>query len=110
MKQIEFSVKSKPELKFRTGKISAVELLALQTQIDFENMKQTTTIFNFILEHTEVQIGGQWVNVKEKNLEVYYPVGIEDDIIVLQEIIFYFLTNILKPIFMKSNESSHQQQ
>lgn len=110
MKQIEFTIKSKPNLKFRNSTLKATELLALQTQISFDNINQTETLFNYILEHVEVEIAGTWCKLKEKNREIYYPIGIENEIQALNEIIIYFLNDILKPIFTKSNESSQKQQ
>lgn len=109
MKQTEFQIKARPNLKFRVGKIGAVEMLALQTQIDFKSLVQTETVFNFIFEHIEVEIAGKWIPVKEKNREVYYPVDLEEDMNALHELLFYFLNNVVKPLFVKSNESSQNQ-
>ena len=51
----EFTIKSRPELVFRTKKISPVDLLALTTTIDFENFTKTKETYNFALEHIEVK-------------------------------------------------------
>lgn len=96
-----FKIQARDE-EFRIGKISPVEILALQTQIDFNSLEQTTTTFDFILEHIEVNLVGQWVKVKNKNL--YMPVDIENDLQALQQLVVYFLTDYLAPLFKKSNE------
>lgn len=100
----EFTIKQRPKDKFRVGKISPIELLALQTQFNFENMTQSQTVMTFILEHTEVEICGQWFKVKEVGKESYLPDNISDDLFALQEIITYFLNEVFKPAFMKSGE------
>lgn len=88
--------------EFRIARISPVELLALQMQIDFSNLNMTVTLFNYILEHIEVKISDSWVKVKDD--EVYMPVNIESNIKALQDLVFYFLNEYMKPIFMNSNE------
>lgn len=101
MEQQNFKIKSRNE-EFRIAKISPVELLALQTQIDFNSLNQTTTTFNFILEHIEVKLVDQWIKVKNNN--IYMPVDLEQDLMALQELVLYFLSDYLAPLFKKSNE------
>ena len=110
IKQTEFKIKSRPELEFRVGKISAIDMLALQIQTNFEDMKQTKEVFTFILEHIEVKLLEKWVNVKVQGREIYMPENLEEDLRALQELYTYFLVNILKPLFVKSEESSQKQQ
>lgn len=100
----EFTIESKKTHKFRIAKISPVELLALQMQIDFSNLQLTVTLFSYILEHIEVEISKQWVPVKEKNRDVYMPVDLENDFLSLRELVFYFLNSYMKPLFTNSNE------
>lgn len=84
MKENEtFNIEGRKEL-FRVGKISTVEILAIQTQINFNSLSQTETLFNFILEHIEVSLNNMWVNLKEKGREVYMPLDIQNDYIALQ--------------------------
>ena len=98
----EFTIKSKPEFQYRFKDISPVKMLAMQTSIDFDNMDKMEKLYSFILENTEVNIAGTWTQVKEKNRDVYYPVGFEKEVNVMFEICMTFLNEVLKPVFMKS--------
>lgn len=104
MKENEtFNIEGRKEL-FRVGKISTVEILAIQTQINFNSLSQTETLFNFILEHIEVSLNNMWVTLKEKGREVYMPLDIQDDYIALQQLCIYFIKDYLQPLFRKSEE------
>lgn len=104
MKENEtFNIEGRKEL-FRVGKISTVEILAIQTQINFNSLSQTETLFNFILEHIEVSLNNMWVTLKEKGREVYMPVDIQNDYIALQQLCIYFIKDYLQPLFRKSEE------
>lgn len=98
----EFTINSLKEYTFRVSKISPVTFLALQTQIDFSDLKATETLFNFILEHIEVNINDRWFKVKDG--DTYMPMGIEEQLNCLNEIVMYFLNNVYKPVFTKSEE------
>lgn len=99
-----FTIDSCQGFNFRFMKLPATELLALQTQLNFDEFEKAKFATRYILEHTEVEVTGQWLPVKEKNREVYYPQGIEDNIVALNFILTMFLTDIIKPLFQKSNE------
>lgn len=104
MKENEtFNIEGRKEL-FRIGKISTVEILAIQTQINFNSLSQTETLFNFILEHIEVSLNNMWVTLKEKGREVYMPLDIQNDYIALQQLCIYFIKDYLQPLFRKSEE------
>jgi hypothetical protein len=104
MKENEtFNIEGRKEL-FRVGKISTVEILAIQTQINFNSLYQTETLFNFILEHIEVSLNNMWVSLKEKGREVYMPLDIQNDYIALQQLCIYFIKDYLQPLFKKSEE------
>lgn len=104
MKENEtFNIEGRKEL-FRVGKISTVEILAIQTQINFNSLSQTETLFNFILEHIEVSLNNVWVTLKEKGREVYMPLDIQNDYIALQQLCIYFIKDYLQPLFKKSEE------
>lgn len=104
MKENEtFNIEGRKEL-FRVGKISTVEILAIQTQINFNSLSQTETLFNFILEHIEVSLNNMWVSLKEKGREVYMPLDIQNDYIALQQLCIYFIKDYLQPLFKKSEE------
>lgn len=104
MKENEtFNIEGRKEL-FRVGKISTVEILAIQTQINFNSLYQTETLFNFILEHIEVSLNNMWVTLKEKGREVYMPLDIQNDYLALQQLCIYFIKDYLQPLFKKSEE------
>lgn len=99
----EFQIQSRPELTFRTKKISPVDLLALSTTIDFEKFTKTKELYNFALEHMEIKEGDKWSPVKFENRDVY-NILIEEDIVALNELISYFLNEVVAKAFMKSSE------
>ena len=103
MEEKEFNIKTRKET-FKIAKISPVELLSISTQINFNNLQQTETVFNFALEHTLVKIEDSWLPVKEKSKEVYWPATMETDFLSLNELITYFLNNVIKKVFTKSEE------
>lgn len=100
----EFTIQSRPELVFRTKKISPVDLLALTTTIDFENFTKTKELYNFALEHIEVKDNNdKWSSAKIEGREVYNLL-IEDDVMAMNELITYFLNEVVGKAFMKSSE------
>lgn len=100
----EFTIESRPELTFRTKKISPVDLLALTTTIDFENFTKTKELYNFALEHIEVKdTDNKWSSAKIEGREVYNLL-IEDDVMAMNELITYFLNEVVGKAFMKSSE------
>lgn len=105
MEQKEFKINSRKET-FRVAHISPVDLLAISTQIDFENFKMTKTLMLFCLENVEVKIGEKWVPVKTKDREIYYPKDLENDLIGLNEIFVWMMENVITTVFQKSSEST----
>lgn len=104
MQPKEFRIESKPEYELMIPKISPVDILALTTQMDFDKYLQTKTFYNFALEHTQVKVGEKWFPVKYPEREVYMPSEIEEDLTALNEIIEYFLREVIMPAFPKSGE------
>lgn len=102
--QTTFIIDACKGFEFRFMKLPATELLALQTQLNFDEFEKAKFATKYILEHTEVEVAGQWLPVKEKNREVYYPQHIDENITALNSILTMFLTNVIKPLFQKSNE------
>lgn len=100
----EFTIKAR-ENEFRIKKMNAIELLAFQSQISFDSMDAAKNMYANILEMIEVKFKEQWLPVKEKGKDIYYPSGIEDDFESISEIIGYFLNDYLKPLFSKSDAS-----
>lgn len=99
MIQKEFKLRDK---NFRVN-MSSIDLLSLSYCLDFEDIKKISNVFSFILEHIETEIAGKWVQVKATNQDVYFPVGIENDLSFLKEIETYFMTEVLMNVFHNSN-------
>lgn len=110
LKEVNFTIKSRPELPLKFTNLSATQVLSFNTLIDYETFEQSEKSFSFVFEHTMVKINNEWLPLKEKDMEVYYPIDIEEDLHSLQEIFMAFVNNVLKPLFTKSKESSQKQQ
>ena len=104
--QKEFKIDSYKDLTFRVGKIDAIQMLAFRTTMDFTNIESTESTYKFVFEHLEVNVGNKWIPVKEKDINVYYPDGLDNNLNAMNELLAYFLNNVVKPLFMKSNESN----
>lgn len=101
-----FNIESS-KLNFRVAKMNAIEALAFRNMIaDTESFDKYVTFFDTILEKIEVEVNGQWLPVKEKNRNIYYPSGIEDDYQAIQELVAYFINTFLKAVFTKSSAST----
>lgn len=98
----EFHISTYEHL-FRIKKMNAIELFALRTQFDFKNFNTALDTFNLILEKLEVKCDDDWLPVKEKN--IYFPVGIEDNIDAIDELSAEFMKRF-RQVFQKSNVSS----
>lgn len=92
------------DLEFRFKKISPVKILSLSTELGKQNIVSNEEVFTIILENTEVDILGQWLPVKEKAKEVYWPANIEENPSMLQDIITKFIRTVLLPVFQKSSK------
>ena len=104
MKTVEFTIESLPELEFRISKISPVDLLAITTQIDFEKFQQTKVLYQFALEHIDVKQGEKWFPVKLPNQEIYTPTTIEDNLSALNDLVAYFLNEVIAKTFTESSK------
>ncbi len=102
--QNEFTINSRKDLVFKVGKINAIQMLALDSFVDFDKLENIEKCYDFILKHIEVKIADTWQPVKSKDFEIYTPNGIENDYLALRELCMYFLINVLKPLFTKSKE------
>lgn len=103
---MEFQIKALDNV-FRVKKMNAIEALALRTCTDVDDFDKTTKTFSTILEHLEVKCGEQWLPVKEKNANVYYPAGLEDNVDACNELIDAFLNQYFWPLFRKSDASKN---
>lgn len=102
-----FKLENRPE-EFRVGYISPVEMMAISTQVDFENYSMTKTLMQFCIEHVEVKIGEKWLPVKMKDKEIYKPSDIVKDFVALNEIFVYMMENVIAATFPKSSESKEK--
>lgn len=102
MEQKEFTIKSFPNYSFRVGKITPIEYLAINSFIDFKSFDKTEKVFTFVLEHLEVNINGVWTKVKDGDL--YMPLNLANKYNALEELVYYFLHEILMPLFQESKE------
>ena len=81
--------------------MNAIELLALRSQIDFNNYESSLKLYNILLEKVEVKAGDRWIQVKDGN--IFVPAGIENDFKTVEALI-EFVLEYLKSVFMKSND------
>lgn len=102
----EFKIDSYEKSTFRVSKISPVDLVAISQSIDLDRFENNKTLINFCLESLEVEVGNTWLPVKTKNREVYQPMGIENNLIALNELYLWVLENVIFKTFTKSSEST----
>lgn len=91
------------EHEYRIKKMNAIQILALRTQINFDDIEKSEQTYDTILSCIEVKLDNNtWLQVYDgKN---FYPVDIENDIDTIQELIKYGL-DYIKSVFQKSVES-----
>ncbi len=89
------------EHEYRIKQMNAIELLALRSQIDFNNYESSLKLYNILLEKVEVKAGDRWIQVKDGN--IFVPAGIENDFKTVEALI-EFVLEYLKSVFMKSND------
>lgn len=106
----QFKIESYPDHQFRVSKISPVDLMAITQTIDFEKYEANKTLINFCLENAEVLMGEKWMPVKTKGREVYQPIGIENNLMALNEIYLWMMENVIAKTFMKSSGSTEKTQ
>ena len=103
----EFTVESRPGITFREARVSPIDLLAITTQVDFDEYKKNKELFKFALEHLECEIEGKWLPVKTADREVYMPFGIERNYKALNELVQWYLENVIIEVFTGSAESTN---
>lgn len=99
---MEITIKS---FDFRLKRLNALEVLAFQTQISFDDLETVLKLYETILEKYEVKIGNGWLPVKTKGKNIFCPEGIENDVETVQSLINEFL-KYLHSVFTKSDESN----
>ena len=101
---MEFRIEALPDAEFRTANTSPIDILAISSQVDFDQYTKTRDTLRFALEHIEVKAGSQWVPVKVADREVYMPMGIETNFRALNELCKWYVENVLVPVFQDSAE------
>lgn len=102
-----FTTDVEPNLKFRIRKVSPIKLLSIATRFGDQDLASTEEVFKFALENTEVQVLDKWFPVKEANKEVYWPADIDENLMLLQELVAYFIKNVIASVFTKSSKSTN---
>ena len=105
-----FVIEGYPDYTFRPKKMTAFEMLALQTQVGFDNSEKAEKFFKLCLEYIEVECKNAWVPCKQKGLEMYAPVELETNVDLLKKLIDTFMNEYLLEVFTKSGDSSKEQQ
>lgn len=93
--------------EYRIKKMNAIELLAMQTQMDFDSFDNAVKCYDTILEKIEVKMKDNWLQVKETGKNLYYPASVEEDFDTVAQLIKYFM-DYMKSVFLKSNESNEK--
>lgn len=100
----EFTIESLPGATFREGYCSPVDLLAIATQVNFDQFAKTREVFTFSLEHIETKAGENWVPVKTAGRDVFMPMGIETNFKALNDLCEWYMSNVILPVFQDSAE------
>lgn len=86
---------------YRIKQMNAIEVLSIQSTINFDDIDKIQKCYSNMLEKIEVKVKDQWVSVKSGNN--FYPIGIENDVKTIEELIKYFLS-YLRMVFQNSKE------
>lgn len=95
--------------EYRIKTMNAIELMALRSQIDFDNYDSVVKMYETLLEKIEVEVNEKWLPVKTAGTNIYVPQGLENDVEAVEQLINFILTYI-KSVFMKSNASKKEQE
>ena len=95
--------------EFRIRKMNAIEVISFRSLMDFKTLDSVNGFLKTVLENIEVKIGDEWLPVKEKNREVYYPNGIENDIKAIDKLLNYF-QSYLGEVFTQSSTLKEEQE
>ena len=99
--QEEFTIENY-NYQFRFAKMNAIEILALETQMDFKSVAQSQATIEAILEKIEVKVIDKWVPVKMKDMKVYTPDEIETDVMLVMKLVSKFTKEFMEAVFPKS--------
>lgn len=88
------------DLEFKFTKAKPTEILSIITLLAEQNFKANETVYNFILEHTQVNLEQKWMKLKSGDF--YFPPYVEEEIGILQAIVLKYITDYLMESFQKS--------
>lgn len=100
--QTEFTIKSLEGYTFRPKVMRAVEINAIMTTTNLEDINSMIKTYDYCLEHLEVNLKGVWTQVKKGN--DYWPANLENDAFAVKELVEWFLENVVFKAFQKSSE------
>lgn len=103
MTQEEFTIENY-NYQFRFAKMNAIEVLALETQMDFNSVAQSQATIEAILEKIEVKVIDTWTPVKMKGMNVYTPDEIETNVMLVMKLVTKFTKELRDTVFQKSEE------
>lgn len=95
--------------EYRIKTMNAIELMALRSQIDFDDYEKVLKMYEIMLEKLEVEINGKWLPVKTPGTNIYIPSGLENDVETTEKLIMYVMEYV-KSVFMKSDVSKKEQE
>ena len=94
---------------FRFKQMSPAKMIALGYQMKLSDVERTETLSREVLENTEFKTETEWLPVKEKDKETYWPMSLEKDYLACKKIVDIFILDILLPVFQPSRESKKEQ-
>lgn len=94
---------------FRFKKMSPAKMIALGYQMKLSDVERTETLSKEVLENTEFKTETEWLPVKEKDKEVYWPMSLENDYLACKNLVDLFILEVLLPVFQPSRESKKEQ-
>lgn len=98
-------LKNYPGVEFRIkDHLPPLEVFALSTQVDFDDFDKTLKLSEYALEHMEVKIGERWLAVKERGANALNPLGIDEDMNNVAELVHTFAEKVIFASFTKSEE------
>lgn len=103
-----FKIEEYPDVTFRVGYIPPVELLGLQSQLDFDDFKKVTFVYSYILEHLECSHDAEepkWFQVKVPGNNTFLPAGLDNNQSAMLHLCMWVIENYILPTFRKSDVS-----
>lgn len=106
-KNLTVRVKETPALEMMAICDAAVSLFNTDGKFNLtssSNIDALRAFYTVASEHIEVKVGDQWLPLKEKDRDVWWPAEIASDFKHLREIMMWFLSDVAIDTFISSNE------